>query len=191
MHTKPAADPYFAATSFEKCYQCGKCTAGCPVAEHMDIMPNQMVRLVQNGEVERATRCLGIWHCVSCQTCTTRCPQSVDIAGLIDGLRQRAVDTGEAAPEQVRIVAFQKAFLDNIRRHGRIHEVELIARYKTTVFTSDFSISLLLKDSLLAPKLMQRHKFHLTGESVRDQGVVERIFARCQSAAHHHTGAAK
>jgi heterodisulfide reductase subunit C len=185
MQMQPATDPYFDGTNYDKCYQCGKCTAGCPVAERMDLMPNQMVRLVQTGATDRATRCQGIWQCVSCQTCTTRCPQDVNIAGVVDGLRQRAYDQGVAAPEQMRIVTFQQAFLENIRRHGRIHEVELIAQYKTLTFARDFRVPQLLKDALLAPKLIQKGKFHLVGENVKDKGVVQRIFARCLQPAEH------
>ena len=169
----------FAETDVQNCYQCGKCTAGCPMAERMDVMPNQVVRLVQLGELDRATRCLAVWYCVSCQTCTARCPQSVDCAGILDGVRQMAVENGVVPPEQRRVYLFQKAFLDNIRKNGRVNEVELIGQFKTVAFMKDFNVPLLLKDAFLAPKLMQRSKFHLAGEKVKDRGVVRRIFDRC------------
>src|SRR5208282_717492 len=70
------------------CYQCGKCTAGCPVAMHMDVAPNQVVRLVQLGEWEKALQSRAIWECVGCQTCSTRCPKEVDCAGVMDALRE-------------------------------------------------------------------------------------------------------
>ncbi|KRT56256.1 4Fe-4S dicluster domain-containing protein [endosymbiont of Ridgeia piscesae] len=70
------------------CYQCGKCSAGCPMAAYMDIPPNQMIRLAQLGMEEDLLNCEAIWLCVSCLTCNTRCPKGVRIAELIESLRQ-------------------------------------------------------------------------------------------------------
>ena len=182
-HASPSSG-LFAETAFEDCYQCGKCTAGCPVADKMDVMPNQIVRLVQMGELDRAMRCLAIWTCVACQTCTTRCPQSVDCAGVLDAVRQTAVEKDIIPPERRRVFLFQKAFLDNVRRNGRVNEVELIGQFKTAAFLKDFNVPLLMKDALLVPKLMQRGKFHLAGEKVKDRDVVRRIFDRCTGDSH-------
>ena len=77
-----------APTHWTDCYQCGKCTAGCPVAAAVDMAPNQVVRALQLGNFEIAMASDTIWACVSCQTCSTRCPQSVDCAGIMDALRE-------------------------------------------------------------------------------------------------------
>lgn len=169
----------FNGTDVHKCYQCGKCTAGCPVAEHMDLSPNQLVRLAQLNEYDSGTACMAVWSCVSCQTCTARCPQSVDVAGVMDAFRQMAAEKGAVSPELQRVFVFQRAFLDSVRRNGRVNEIEMTVMFKTMAFIKDFSLPLLMKDALLAPKLMQRGKFHLVGEKVRDRAVVKRIFDRC------------
>ncbi|MDP1610023.1 MAG: 4Fe-4S dicluster domain-containing protein [Sulfuritalea sp.] len=70
------------------CYQCGKCSAGCPMAKYMDIMPNQMIRLAQLGLKEALLSSNAIWLCVSCLTCNTRCPKGVKIAEVIEAARQ-------------------------------------------------------------------------------------------------------
>jgi len=70
------------------CYQCGKCSAGCPMAEHMDIPPNQMIRLAQLGCEEELLSCEAAWLCVSCMTCNSRCPKGVKIAETIEAIRQ-------------------------------------------------------------------------------------------------------
>ena len=163
----------------QNCYQCGKCTAGCPVAESMDVAPNQLVRLVQLGLIEKARRSEAIWQCVSCQTCSSRCPKSVDCAGAIDALRQAAIQAGEIPTAQRRTVLFQQAFLDNIRRNGRLREIELVAAFKTKAFLGDLSIPFLFKDAMLAPKMNAKRKLHLAGERPTDRGIVERIFNRC------------
>ena len=86
-------------TNLRDCYQCGKCSAGCPMAETMDVLPNRLIRLVQLGQAEKAMRAGAIWKCVSCMTCTARCPKSVDCAGVMDALRQIAFEHG-AAPSR-------------------------------------------------------------------------------------------
>ena len=95
MPTNRQAAASVAETDVRDCYQCGKCSAGCPVAEQMDLLPHQLMRLVQIGRIDRALRSEAIWKCVSCMTCSTRCPKSVDCAGVIDTLRQSAVERGD------------------------------------------------------------------------------------------------
>jgi heterodisulfide reductase subunit C len=168
-----------AATKVGDCYQCGKCSAGCPAAGQMDLLPNQLLRLVQLGRLDRALQSQAIWKCVSCLTCSARCPKSVDCAGLIDALRQTAVNRGLVSQERMRTILFQREFLNNIRRNGRLCELELIAAFKTKAFFRDWNIPELFKGAWLAPKLAVRKKLSLRGQPARDCEVVDRIFKRC------------
>ncbi|RJX23383.1 MAG: heterodisulfide reductase [Dethiobacter sp.] len=70
-----------------KCYQCGKCTAACPVNMAMDILPHQVLRFLQLGLVEAVLNCNTIWICASCFTCAGRCPRGVDLPGVMEALR--------------------------------------------------------------------------------------------------------
>ena len=70
------------------CYQCGKCSAGCPSISEMDISPNEIIRLVQLGEEKEVLNSKAIWICASCFTCVTRCPKGVDLAKIMESLRQ-------------------------------------------------------------------------------------------------------
>jgi len=69
------------------CYQCGKCSAGCPMSFAMDLLPNQVMRLVQLGLEEDIAGSKAIWLCASCLTCTVRCPKGVDISRVMEALR--------------------------------------------------------------------------------------------------------
>jgi heterodisulfide reductase subunit C len=150
----------------------------------MDLAPNQVVRALQLGNFEKAMTSDAIWTCVSCQTCSTRCPQSVDCAGIMDALREVSLQRGLASPAQLTVVAFQQAFLNNIRRNGRLDEIELIAEFKLRALPSERSLRFLLKDAGLAPQLQTRGKLHLRGEKVNDRALVRRIFERCGIGKH-------
>jgi len=75
------------------CYQCGKCSAGCPMAAHMDVLPNQIIRMAQLGMEKQLLATRAIWICVSCMTCNSRCPKDIRIAEVIEALRQTVLGT--------------------------------------------------------------------------------------------------
>lgn len=76
-----------------RCYQCGKCSAGCPFAESMDLLPNQVLRLVQIGD-ERVLDAGAPWSCASCLACEVRCPRGVDIAKVMEAVRLLSLRKG-------------------------------------------------------------------------------------------------
>ena len=80
------------------CYQCVKCTSGCPVGKYFDWQPNQIMRAVQLGQEDIALEAQTPWLCASCQACTTRCPQDLDIAGIMDFRTREALDRGVDPP---------------------------------------------------------------------------------------------
>ena len=90
------------------CYQCGKCSAGCPMAFVMDLLPNQVIRLVQLGLAEDLEGSETAWLCASCLACSVRCPKGIDIARVMEAVRQLSlrknidhVDVSHLAPERL------------------------------------------------------------------------------------------
>lgn len=75
------------------CNQCGKCSAGCPVAGAMDLLPSQAVRMAQLG-MEEVLQSRTVWTCASCLTCVTRCPKGVDLPRLMEALREISLRAG-------------------------------------------------------------------------------------------------
>ena len=59
------------------CYQCGNCTAGCPASPDYDMQPNQIMRGIQLGLKEKVLSSKSIWMCLSCSTCSLRCPNDI------------------------------------------------------------------------------------------------------------------
>ncbi|MBE0480265.1 MAG: 4Fe-4S dicluster domain-containing protein [Dehalococcoidia bacterium] len=109
------------------CFQCEKCTNGCPVSFAMDIVPHKLMRSVHLGLREQVLASDTIWVCASCETCTTRCPNSIDIAHVMDTLRQ--ISRKEATPSQKNIPIFHDAFLASMKRFGRVHEASMAVTY--------------------------------------------------------------
>jgi len=151
-----------------RCYQCRKCTNGCPLAFAMDLMPNQVTRMVQLGLRDEVLRSRTIHICASCQTCTTRCPNDIDIAHLMDTLRQLARRAGVAAAEP-RIPAFHDAFLKSVRRHGRVFELGMTGGYKmaTGDYTGDMGLGL---------KLFAKGRLSLLPSRVKNRKAVLDLF---------------
>ena len=125
----------------QDCYQCQKCSAGCPVAFAMDYKPNQIMQMVSLGMKDRVLSSKTIWVCASCYTCSTRCPNDIDIAKVMDWLRQTAQREG-VAPAEKEVPLFHAALLDTIRAHGRVYELGMMARYKTKTgkYWDDFKL---------------------------------------------------
>jgi len=74
--------------SLLQCYQCGKCSAGCPVVNEMDVIPSEVIRLLQIGQLEEVLNSKTIWVCASCLQCASRCPKGVEFSNICDALRQ-------------------------------------------------------------------------------------------------------
>jgi heterodisulfide reductase subunit C len=108
--------------SLASCYQCGRCSGGCPSSPFMDLLPNQVIRLAQLGRKEEVLDCNTIWLCASCFTCVIRCPKGVDLAKIMEGLRlmvlRQNVDHVEPnkIPVEERAALPQIALVSNFRK---------------------------------------------------------------------------
>jgi heterodisulfide reductase subunit C len=156
------------------CLQCKKCSAGCPVAGQTDIKAHEIVRLVQLGQEKEVLSSRMIWECTSCQTCATRCPQKVSIAALIDTLRcvSRAQ---ERVNERTTLPAFNDAFLDSVRKRGRVYEVGLMAAYKLRTLR-------LTEDMAMLPLMLKKRKLRLLPTEVPGSVERRRMWKRAKAA---------
>lgn len=163
-----------------QCYQCGKCTAGCPMARFMDLTPSQVMRLAQIGDeasTERLLRSTAIWSCVGCLTCTQRCPKELDPAAVMDALREMSYARGLVSPEQRKVLAFHEAFLRTVEKNGRMSEVPLVRRYKMA--TMD-----LFSDVSLVGPMLRRGKLPLRAHKIGGRKEVRRIFDVCRKGGY-------
>jgi heterodisulfide reductase subunit C len=107
------------------CFQCGTCTADCPIARFSEIYsPRKIMRMTQLGMKDKLLSSESLWLCAACFTCVDHCPQGVDIAGVVRTLRNMAVREGV-------IPTVFRELTDNILKTGyayRIPELRLKKR---------------------------------------------------------------
>lgn len=159
-------------TPVRACFQCHKCSTGCPVGPDLDYLPSQIMRLVHLGLESEVLGSQAIWLCASCEACTTRCPQGIDIAAVMDALRIMAIDRQVTLPDS-HGKQFNRSFLDSVRRHGRVFELGMMAFYKLR--TGD-----LFSDMDKAPQMFAKGKLSLLPKRSRSAGEVKQIFRRAE-----------
>lgn len=153
------------------CYQCGKCAAGCPVAEKMDYNSREIINLLKDGLYDEALQAKSVWQCASCDTCSTRCPRNVDPAGVMEAVRLEAHKRGYQ-PEKA-IAVFNSAFLGNVEKYGRAHEMGMMLKYNIVT-------GRLLKDADQAPRMFFKGKLAIFPHKIKSRGEVKDIFERCR-----------
>ncbi|TAK34317.1 MAG: 4Fe-4S dicluster domain-containing protein [Chloroflexota bacterium] len=152
----------------KRCFQCAKCTSGCPTAYAMDLTPRQVMRAVQLGLEQELVNSSAIWLCLSCKTCAIRCPVEIDVSQVMGAIRQRAQSQG-IQPAQPSVAAFHRLFLDGIRQAGRVNEFMLGARHNMATRN-------LFANASLLPALMSRGKLPMMTRSIRGLSEVQAIF---------------
>jgi heterodisulfide reductase subunit C len=156
------------------CYQCGKCSAGCPLSEEMEYPPSYVMRMLQTEDPileDKILRSFTIWVCLTCEMCYSRCPMSIDIPKMMDFLREKSLREGKTNPRAKNIIAFHKSFLDSIKTTGRLYEIGLLVDYKARTFK-------VLQDMSLAPKMFFRGKLNILPELIKDRSKVSSIFSK-------------
>lgn len=152
-----------------RCYQCGKCTAGCPFSFAYDYPVSQIMRMVQAGQKDAVLSSRAIWLCGSCQACTTRCPCNIDVAGVMEALRHMARREGYATEKAVK--TFWDIFLKTVERNGRVYELGLVVEFMARtgrIFT----------DVDLAPTMLLKQKIDLLPHKIKGKEAVGDIIRK-------------
>ncbi len=167
------------ATPVSSCYQCKKCSAGCPLTFAMDLLPDQVIRLALLGQTATLLQCRTIWVCAACVTCTTRCPNGIDIAGVMDWLKEEALRQG-APVAQPEVAAFHRFFLDSVRRGGgRLSEMALMQRFTLYTLRRRPNLKELWANAKLGWGLFRRRRLRLVGPSaLQGRQTINEIFQR-------------
>jgi heterodisulfide reductase subunit C len=161
------------------CFQCRKCSGGCPLTFTMDLLPHHVIRLALLGQEDLVFTSRTIWVCSGCQTCTTRCPNGIDIAGTMDWLKEEAVKRGHTLPE-ADVAAFHHFFLEGIQAAGgRLPEARLLRRYTLYKLRRQPSLAGLKQNLNLGWRLWKRGRVRLSGPpALRGKAEINEIFRK-------------
>lgn len=159
------------------CYQCVRCSSGCPVAEHMDLLPHQVMRSIQFDD-ERVLEANTPWICAACETCTTRCPQGLDITAVMDVLRIETRRRGIKPPVR-EVELFTQVVLRGIGVLGRMYEAGLMLAMNLLTLQPFKDMS-----DLGVPMILKR-KIRLLPEFVRPPRRVRRIEPKANTLAYY------
>jgi heterodisulfide reductase subunit C len=138
----------------------------------MDLLPNQLLRLVQLGLKDEVLSSSTIWLCASCETCSTRCPREIEIVKIMDALRQTA-RREDYHPAVREVPIFLSAFMDNLKRFGRLYEVALVGALN--MLTGH-----LTKDMDKVPAMLRKRKIALLPPRVKGAAKVREIISNIE-----------
>jgi heterodisulfide reductase subunit C2 len=176
IEKQPASDSLIrivekkADVSLNRCYQCKKCSVGCPVAGQVESPPSEIIRRLQLGAGDELLQTKLVWTCLSCDTCYARCPNEINFPAVIDALRSTALEKGVARPAG-NPPLFNRLFLDTVKTFGRAYDLEMIALYKIRSGN-------VLADTDKFPSMLKKGKMALLPPSGADKRKVQRIFNR-------------
>ncbi|MEM2915145.1 MAG: 4Fe-4S dicluster domain-containing protein, partial [Candidatus Bathyarchaeia archaeon] len=98
------------------CFQCGTCTADCPVARFNSFYkPRKIARMAQLGFRDRLLSDEALWLCTTCYTCVDHCPQGVEVSSIVRALRNMSVK------ERGMMPAVYKTLFSNILKTGLVY----------------------------------------------------------------------
>jgi len=157
------------------CYQCKKCTSGCPVSNMAKCPPSEMMRRLHLDMGDELLDSDIIWMCVSCETCSARCPMDIDVAAVMDALRRIARERG-AAGGKGNVPLFNRAFLKTVQVFGRTYDIAMIAAYK-------LGSGKLMADTEKFPTMLAKRKIALLPPTGADRKTVRRIFKKTNDKA--------
>lgn len=159
------------------CYQCGNCSAGCPAAFAFDYPPNQVMRMLQVGLVDRVLDSKAVQLCIQCLTCTARCPRNIDIAGIFEALRTITTVQEREVPEHTK--TFNAAFMSAVVRFGQLPELYMMGMF----YLGTMRPKMAMGDAGLAIPMVRKRKMQLIPRKAKGADEVSRIYKKTMEKA--------
>jgi heterodisulfide reductase subunit C len=182
--SKAGLDPHFKEkvaalmgdVNLDVCYQCGVCSGSCPTSGQMRDGPRRIMHMIQLGMVDRVLSSPDIWFCVSCYSCSARCPQGTPIADVMSALRNMSIAKGLAEDKEA---TFSQVFLKVLGEHGRMYEPEVLLRY----YASVLDVESMVKIAPLGVLMFLKSKIGLLPQRIKNAGELDEIGSQVSRGA--------
>jgi len=154
----------------KECIQCGTCSASCPSSAAMEYGPREIIAALRAGMLARVLNANTVWLCVSCYSCTVRCPAGIPFTDVMYELKRLEAEKKLSRPANGAALA--RAFAEVVDRHGRNIEGKLMGRYylRTRPLQA-------LAQIPLALRLWRRGRFGLSGGKIKGLDGLHRMMA--------------
>ncbi|MBN2474426.1 MAG: 4Fe-4S dicluster domain-containing protein [Pirellulales bacterium] len=155
------------------CMQCGSCGGSCPNGPDMDHTPRTLFALIEAGQRDRVLKSNTMWRCVSCYSCTSRCPQNIPITDVMYALKRISLREGVANGSDAPALA--RTFTGLLDKYGRSFEFGLASRYY--LFNKPLSM---LKMGPLGLSMFTKGRMSLIPTKIRQLGQLQAIIKKAK-----------
>lgn len=161
------------------CIQCGICAGSCHARFAMGYSPMQIIKMIHLGMKQLVLESSTIWICASCYSCATRCPRGIDIPALMSGLKNMAMTNNVPCAIETK-PKFHKAFVEILRKYGRMHEAQLQVKLINKTNPKE-----LFRNASLGLRLWRKGKVKLQPPKLENNAPIAVIFENALKEEEH------
>lgn len=154
------------------CIHCGTCAGSCPAVEFMDHTPRRLIGMINADLKEEVLSSNTYWFCASCYQCSVRCPQEIDIAGVMYAVKRYTI-WNKAYKEDLIGPVFSETFVRTIVRAGRSYEPVLEMPYLLSSGVSGF-----IKEAVVATSMMLKGRIPVLPHRIKRINNFKRMISR-------------
>lgn len=162
-----------------QCLQCGSCGGSCPSGPDMDHTPRALFAMIRAGLEDEVLRSNAPWYCVSCFSCTARCPQQIPITDIMYTLKQMAIQEGHY--DHPHATKFSETFIGFVEQRGRSFEFGLATRYH--LFHLIQHPTQMLKMGGMGFNMLRRNRLALRPKSIQNMDQLSAILNEAKAIA--------
>ncbi len=122
----------YGAVNTEACFNCGNCTAICPLTSDQHPFPRDLIRYAQLGLKDRILESTDPWQCYYCGQCTETCPRGAEPAETMMAIRRWVTAQYDRSGEGARLYRSGKAVLMVVARYVALVLILLIGYHALT-----------------------------------------------------------